>query len=414
MGEPDGWSGLLVGEGVGFGGVGGDGADDEAGGGCLDADVAGESGDEVAGADPLGGVGWVNAGFEAVGVEEDEGAHGVFGLAEDCFVEAGCKEYYGLAGVGADDLREFGFAAVGIVVDDYGAGEDGGLCAAGEVNCFYHGLEFIVVELVGDVDYEAVVGELNAFGESERGFNGGADAVAHVGYVGDSGFHFGNDVEGLLERQVGVVFLESQGVDDQGVDSADEFQGGVGDCFCVGDVGEVAHFEANDGEAMVHDGQGHYVEVGNVEGFGGYFGYVECGHAGVGGFGEAVGHAVAQVAGNVGSAVDGESVAHCAVGPEVVNAANVVVVAVCNEQCFEHRGALGEHLLAEVGAAVNEDVFVFIGYHRRATQAFVVVVAAAAGRTVTHDLRYSGAGAGSKESQFHNSSELSLKRYFTY
>ena len=197
-------------------------------------------------------------------------------------------------------------------------------------------LLFVFVELVGDVDDEAVVGEFYSFGQAQRCFNGGSDAVAHVGYVGNSGLDFGYDVEGLLQRKVGVVFFEAEGVDDQGVDAADEFEGGVGYGLGVGYVGEVAHFEADYGEAVVHYGEGHNVEVGNIEGLGGDFGYVEGGHTGVGGFGEAVGHAVAQVAGHVGAAVNGEAVAHGAVGAEVVNAANVVVVAVGNEQGFEH------------------------------------------------------------------------------
>ena len=91
---------------------------------------------------------------------------------------------------------------------------------------------------------------------------------------------------------------------------------------------------------------------------------IECGNSGVGVLGKAVGYALTEVVGYVGTAIDGESVFGGAIGAEVVDTADMVVVAVGENECFQF-GAVGiEHLPAEVGPAIDEYVFTANGDER--------------------------------------------------
>lgn len=128
----------------------------------------------------------------------------------------------------------------------------------------------------------------------------------------------------------------------------------------------------------MHNGERNDFKVGYGEGFCGYFGDVECWDTGVRSFGKAIRDTVTEVAGYVRSAINGEAVAHSAIRPEVVDATDMVVVAVSDQECFEHRGALLEHLLPEIGSAVDEDVFTFVVDHCGCSQPFVMFITALA------------------------------------
>ena len=151
------------------------------------------------------------------------------------------------------------------------------------------------------------------------------------------------------------VFLYAQSVYHQRVHAAQGLHRLRRHLLAVGDVGERAKTEADDGQTGVHHPQRHddvAVDLERVERR--QLVYVEGGHTGIEMLGKAVRHAVAQVAGHVGLAPDRERHG-VAVRAQVVDAADVVVVAVRNQQSVEVWRSLQQNLLPEVGAAVDEE-----------------------------------------------------------
>lgn len=96
------------------------------------------------------------------------------------------------------------------------------MTAEGNCSIFELFIFFICIWYVND---EAVVCQLYAVGEAQGCFDCGAYAMAHVSEVCDAGFYFGDNVEGLLKVHVAVVLFEAEGVYDECVNPADEFEG---------------------------------------------------------------------------------------------------------------------------------------------------------------------------------------------
>ena len=120
---------------------------------------------------------------------------------------------------------------------------------------------------------------------------------------------------------------------------------------------------------------------------------VESGDSEIGMFDKAIGHAGADVVGNILTAVYGERFA-VAVRPQVVEAAYMVVVYVGDKQSIEMWRAGGNHLLTEVGSAVDKYVFVLNFNQGRGSQASVARVDRGAGLAFAPYLRDAGRGTG--------------------
>ncbi len=88
-----------------------------------------------------------------------------------------------------------------------------------------------------DEEFQAIVSEEDILWK-ELFCVGVADIAREVGEVGEAGAGFGTDGEGLFEIEVGGVGPEAEGVDDEGIDAADEVEGFVGRGFDIRDVGE--------------------------------------------------------------------------------------------------------------------------------------------------------------------------------
>jgi hypothetical protein len=91
--------------------------------------------------------------------------------------------------------------------------------------------------------------------------------------------------------------------------------------------------------------------------------YVECWHSGIEIFAKAVGHAVAQVVGNIRAAVY-IKFSGSAVWAHIVYAANMVIVGVCEQGSGESRRAGTQHLHAKVGAAVYQEIIAVVGFEQ--------------------------------------------------
>ena len=151
----------------------------------------------------------------------------------------------------------------------------------------------------------------------------------------------------------------------------------VSDFFAVGDVSQWADAEAQDGHLAMHDGDGLHLDALNHEGVGVVDGCaVEQGYARIRVLGEAVRQPLAQAVDDILTGIDREMVVE-AIGTEVVDAADMVVVDVCQQEGIDMVVGGTEHLLAEVGAAVDEDAFAAIAHDGRGAQTIVARISRA-------------------------------------
>ena len=120
---------------------------------------------------------------------------------------------------------------------------------------------------------------------------------------------------------------------------------------------------------------------------------VEGGDSEIGMFDKAIGHAGADVVGHIPAAVYGKRFA-VAIWAQIVEAAYMVVVYVGDNQGIEMWSAGGNHLLTEVGSAVDKYVFVLNFNQGRGSQAAVARVNRGAGFTFAPYLRDAGRGTG--------------------
>ena len=101
-------------------------------------------------------------------------------------------------------------------------------------------------------------------------------------------------------------------------------------------------------------------------------------HTRVGMFGKAVGDMFVKLVGNIRSAIERET-GTFAEWTQVVNAANVVVVDVCDECGVQVCSLIiSEHLNVEIRTAVYNDIFAVILNESGSTQAFVLWVCGSA------------------------------------
>ena len=142
----------------------------------------------------------------------------------------------------------------------------------------------------------------------------------------------------------------------EGVDSAEGFDGCVRHCFGVGDVGEGADAESQDVNEIMIDGEREDLVSANCKRNERLDDMVdEDRGSGIMMLRIAIRDAGAEVAVNVGLAVDVEAVG-ITVGSEVVDAADMVVVGVCNEKSVNVVDRVAQELLTNVRTGVDEDV----------------------------------------------------------
>jgi len=111
---------------------------------------------------------------------------------------------------------------------------------------------------------------------------------------------------------------------------------------------------------------------------------------------EAVGNACFYVGYDVGLGVDGKW-DFAAIRAEVVHAAYVVVMAVGDEQRVEVKVGGAEHLLPEIGSAVNQQADALRAHDGGAAQAFVARVVGGASGALAAYLRDAGGCACAQE-----------------
>lgn len=239
------------------------------------------------------------------------------------------------------------------------------------------------------MDFEAVVGELNAGGQDAAYLGVQAHAVAHVGEQGAAGLDAADNGKRLRQRHVRHVLLDAQGVDHKQGHPAQALHLLGLDGLAVGDVGQRAYAVAVDAHLVVPHGYGLHVDALGHKWILAHFVQIECGHARIQVLLKAIWHAAAYVVEHVAARIHWELVPVFAVCPQVVDAAHVVVVDVRDEQRVDVAVAGPQHLGSEIGSAVDEQFLTLVAHYGRCAQAVVARVCRTAHLAVAVDLRHS-------------------------
>ena len=187
------------------------------------------------------------------------------------------------------------------------------------------------------------------------------------------------------------VRLAAQGIDYEGVDTAYFVKRRPWHLRTVGDIGEIAYAESYDGQTGVHHRQRRYGGAVDDEIV------IVINHMNA----KALRHTLAEITGDILAAVDAEWL-WMTIWTHVVDAANVVVVGMCYQQGRKSGGAGPQHLLTEIGTAVDKQVSAWSYLdHRRCPQPFFAWVGRSADLAAASYLRYACRCAGAEKCQFH-------------
>jgi hypothetical protein len=192
----------------------------------------------------------------------------------------------------------------------------------------------------------------------------------------------------------------AEGVEDEVVEIFEERHGGFGEAAEISEIGGAAEAEAQDIHFAVEERHGN---DGDAEKLEGAFDFVED-HAGNGAEGgpvvKNIGEGAADRAEGFLGSVDGHSGALAdGEGAEVVEALDVIGVAVGEKNGSEAIEARGEGLGAEIGGGVNDDVLGVAGEEDGGTQALVMGIGGLADGTVAADGGDSHGGAGTENGE---------------
>ena len=252
-------------------------------------------------------------------------------------------------------------------------------------------------------ELKAVVGELHVgiAGFAETLVGGGVGKiVSDVREPGAARFEFIEDGEGLLDGLMHGMGNIAKGVDDEVVEIFEERDGGIGKAAEIGEIGGATKAETEDFHFAVEQGNG---DERNTEKFEGAFDFVEkdAGDSAESGLVvKDVGESAADDAECFRGTVDGHGSALADVeGANVVEAEDVIGVAVGEEDGFKTIEAGSEGLGAEVGGGVNDYVLGIAGEKDGGTEALVVGIGGTADGTGAADRGDAHGGAGAEDGE---------------
>lgn len=204
--------------------------------------------------------------------------------------------------------------------------------------------------------------------------------VAHVDEISIARLQTLGKGAGFFDGFVAVVRLVAQGTEHEDARTASIGHGLGRKGGDVRDIHQSANAETEYGQFAVHHGQGQHLRARNAAGLQGVQRVeFEVGDAGIFVFHKTVREAAAHIVGTIFISIYLHGIGP-AEGAQVVDAAHVVVVLVREQHGIgAHGTGQAQHLLAEVGAAVDEDSAALGGFYQcRGAQPLVARVGAGA------------------------------------
>lgn len=258
------------------------------------------------------------------------------------------------------------------------------------------------VQMKSDVNGQPIVSEMHTLWQAGFYFGMQAQLVADVREVSVLSAHFFGDLYGLGKGVVAYMLAMAQGIDDKGFAAADLIEFGRGNVVGIGDIGEVADAEAEDLHLIVQGAYGYDIEAIDREGTAIDGVEIDLRNAGVGVFLEDIGEFAAQRLLRGGGGIDMHGLLlQVVVGPHIVEPGCVVFMPVGEDNDVEMSHACPQHLVAEVGACVDNNIGLRRMHVYRRAQAVVARVGGGTYRTGATYERYALGGAGAKECDFH-------------
>lgn len=205
--------------------------------------------------------------------------------------------------------------------------------------------------------------------------------VAHVGEVGTAGLDGRDDFQSLGKAEVGEVLGGTQSINYQHLNSL-KFKHLIRvDAVGIGDICQRTNAVAQDGEVFVHGLDGDDLAAGSHEGFVAR----DFVHVGLGETRKLVGSediVVVALDGLTGLGIAIElhfAMLHPVESTYVVESRHMIAVGMGDEDGVEVGDMLAQHLLAEVGADIEEDIHAIVGLEEgRSAQVAVARVGGAA------------------------------------
>lgn len=239
------------------------------------------------------------------------------------------------------------------------------------------------------------------FPDPQVGFVMEANVVTHVGEPGLLGLQTRYDGECLLHAVMGGMLLPTEGVENECVYALEILPLVVWYLGAIGDVGEIADAEGEDGSFAMEDTDGSNWRLSNVEGLARIDGHeIHLWRARIT-MHEDVIVALLQLAGQEGVGI-GRKWLLVAIGTQIVDAETMVKVIVGEEQGIDVANVGSNRLKAEIRAAIHQDLLLVIRLdHGAATKSVVVGIRRIANGTGASGQRHATGGACSEEGQFH-------------
>ena len=247
--------------------------------------------------------------------------------------------------------------------------------------------------------HQTIVCQVDTMRHTEGFLGMGSDVVTHVDDVGGLVANLTGKCYGLVYGLMGSMGTVAQSVDHKQANAGEQFQGAGGNGSHVGYIGHVANAVSKDGQLAVHHLQGGNLGMVHHDRFIGLkVVQLELGHAGILVFHQAIRQALAQMGCGIGIGIYGQGTG-VAERSKVVYAAHMVVMLVGDEKGIKRSPEIeAQHLFAEIGRTVKENVG-RCGLHQcRTAQAFVPRVCAGARRAVASQIGHTRAGACAKKS----------------
>ena len=207
---------------------------------------------------------------------------------------------------------------------------------------------------------------------------------------------------GIGNRLMRAMGLGSEAVDDERVYPLQCLQSSLGSCQHIGDKAQPTDTVAQYGELAVHNLQRHHLDTAYGDWRQGLYSVkVEPRHTGIEHLTEEIGQALAKMgAGEViGKDVD---IAKPAEWAQVVNSARMVVVLMGEQHTVDMVEWNAQHLLTEVGTAINQDTRIAHLHECRHTQPVVAWVIRGTHRAGASYLGHTGRGTRTKKRHLHD------------